>query len=118
MAWGVLAALQGVVSTYVALLVVRFLLGVVEAVVLPAMVVFLTHWFSRAERGRANTFLILGNPVTVMWLSAVSGYLIAATNWRWMFILEGAPAIIWAFVFRALVASAGRHPDRQQGHRR
>jgi len=53
------------------------------------------------------TFLILGNPVTVMWLSAVSGYLIAATSWRWMFIIEGVPAIAWAFVFRALVAD---HP--------
>jgi sugar phosphate permease len=36
-------------------------------------------------------------------MSAVSGYLIAATSWRWMFIVEGLPAIAWAFVFRALV---------------
>jgi sugar phosphate permease len=43
-----------------------------------------------------------------MWLSAVSGYLIAATSWRWMFILEGLPAIIWAFVFRAMVADRPR----------
>jgi sugar phosphate permease len=76
----------------------------VEAAIIPAMLIFLTHWFSRSERGRANTFLILGNPITVMWLSALSGYLIAATDWRWMFILEGLPAIVWAFVFRALVA--------------
>jgi sugar phosphate permease len=102
-AWGVLAALQGVVTTYWLLLADRFLLGVTEAVVLPAMLVFLSHWFTSAERGRANTLLILGNPVTLMWMSVVSGYLIAAVGYRWMFIIEGLPAIAWAFVFRHLV---------------
>ncbi|MGH8962834.1 MAG: MFS transporter [Jatrophihabitantaceae bacterium] len=102
-AWGVLAALQGVVTTYWLLLADRFLLGVVEAVVLPAMLVFLSHWFTRAERGRADTFLILGNPVTLMWMSVVSGYLVAAVGYRWMFIIEGLPAIGWAFLFRHLV---------------
>lgn len=102
-AWGVLAALQGVVTTYWLLLADRFLLGVVEAVVLPAMLVFLSHWFVKAERGRADTFLILGNPVTLLWMSVVSGYLVAAVGYRWMFIIEGLPAIGWAFAFRHLV---------------
>lgn len=102
--WGVFASAQGVIPWLWLLMLDRLLLGVVEAAIIPAMLVFLTHWFSRSERGRANTFLILGNPITVMWLSAVSGYLVAATSWRWMFIIEGIPAIAWAFVFRALVA--------------
>ncbi len=102
-AWGVLAMLQGVIGVYGLLLVDRFLLGVVEAAAIPALLVFLTHWFSANERGRANTFLILGNPITLLWMSVISGYLIAATSWQWMFIIEGAPAIVWAFVFRALV---------------
>jgi sugar phosphate permease len=102
-AWGVLAALQGVITTYWLLLADRFLLGVTEAVVLPAMLVFLSHWFTRTERGRANTFLILGNPITLIWMSVVSGYLIAVVGYRWMFIIEGLPAIAWAFAFRRLV---------------
>lgn len=102
--WGVLAAAQGVVSNVVVLIVLRFFIGVVEAAVLPAMVIFLAHWFTKAERGRANTFLILGNPVTVLWMTVVSGFLVQATSWRFMFLIEGIPAIIWAFVFRALVA--------------
>ncbi|HET8601150.1 MAG TPA: MFS transporter [Segeticoccus sp.] len=101
--WGIFATAQGVIPWVWLLMVDRFLLGVVEAAIIPAMLIFLTHWFSRSERGRANTFLILGNPVTVMWLSALSGWIIAATNWRWMFIAEGIPAIIWAFVFRGVV---------------
>lgn len=104
LAWGVLASVQGLLSNVTVLLVVRFLLGVVEAAVLPAMVVFLAHWFTKRERGQANTILILGNPVTVLWLSAVSGYLVEAVSWRGMFLVEGIPAIIWAFVFRAMVS--------------
>lgn len=103
LAWGVLASVQGLISNVTALLVVRFLLGAVEAAVLPAMVIFLAHWFTKRERGQANTILILGNPVTVLWLSAVSGFLVQAVSWRGMFVIEGVPAIIWAFVFRALV---------------
>jgi sugar phosphate permease len=102
-AWGSLASLQGFLNDATTLIVVRFLIGVVEAAVLPAMVIFLSHWFTKKERGRANTYLILGNPVTVLWLTAVSGYLIEATSWRGMFIIEGIPAILWAFVFRKMV---------------
>ncbi|WP_020671355.1 MFS transporter [Amycolatopsis nigrescens] len=103
LAWGVLATVQGMLSSIPALIVVRFLLGAVEAAVLPALVVLLARWFTKPERGRANAFLILGNPVTVLWLSAASGYLIEATSWRGMFIIEGVPALIWAFYFRAQV---------------
>jgi sugar phosphate permease len=104
LAWGVLASLQGVLPWVPALMVDRFLLGVVEAAILPAMLVFLMHWFTSRERGRANTVLILGNPITVLWLSALSGWLVSVTSWQWMFIIEGIPAIIWAFVFAALTA--------------
>lgn len=102
-AWGALATATGMVSNVNLLFVIRFMLGVVESAVMPAMLVFLSHWFTKAERSRANTFLILGNPVTVLWMSIVSGYLLEAYGWRWMFIIEGIPAIIWAFLWWKLV---------------
>jgi sugar phosphate permease len=101
--WGVLAALTGTITNIYLLYADRFLLGVAESVVLPAMLIFLGHWFTRAERSRTNTFLILGNPVTVLWMSIVSGYLVSAIGWRGMFIAEGLPAIIWAFLWTRLV---------------
>jgi hypothetical protein len=36
-------------------------------------------------------------------MSIVSGYLVQAFGWRGMFIIEGTPPIIWAFVWRAMV---------------
>ncbi|MEW9682822.1 MFS transporter [Pseudomonas sp. RIT623] len=101
--WGGLATLTGIVHDVYWLIAIRFLLGVVEAAVMPAMLIYLCHWFTRAERSRANTFLILGNPVTILWMSVVSGYLVQQFDWRWMFIIEGAPAILWAFIWWRLV---------------
>src|SRR5687768_953393 len=101
--WGALAAATGMVSNIGLLIVIRFMLGVVESAVMPAMLILLTRWFTKAERSRANTFLILGNPATILWMSIVSGYLIDSVGWRWMFIIEGLPAIVWAFFWWRLV---------------
>lgn len=102
--WGALAMATGMISNVSFLIVIRFMLGVVESAVMPAMLIFLSRWFTRTERSRANTFLILGNPVTILWMSIVSGYLVKSMGWRWMFIIEGAPAIIWAFFWWWLIA--------------
>ena len=102
--WGTLAAATGMVNDVNALIVIRFMLGVVESAVMPSMLILLSQWFTKEERSRANTFLILGNPVTVLWMSVLSGYLIHAYGWRWMFILQGVPGILWAFVWWALIA--------------
>lgn len=107
LAWGVFASLTGVITNIPLLLADRFLLGVAESVILPAMLVFLVHWFTKRERSRANTFLILGNPITVLWASILSGFLIQVIGWQWMFILEGIPSIIWAFLW---LKFADEHP--------
>jgi sugar phosphate permease len=91
------------VSNIPSLMAIRFALGVVEAAVMPAMLVFIANWFTKSERSRANTFLILGNPVTVLWMSVVSGYLVNSFGWRHMFIAEGAPAILWAVIWWFIV---------------
>lgn len=102
-AWGLLATFTGMVTNVKLLFVIRFALGVVESAVMPSMLVLLSNWFTKKERSRANTFLILGNPATVLWMSIVSGYLVESVGWRWMFIIEGLPAVIWAFIWWRLV---------------
>ncbi|MCW3080769.1 MFS transporter [Segetibacter sp.] len=117
--WGGLAMATGMISNVNMLIVIRFMLGVVESAVMPAMLIFLSKWFTKAERSRANTFLILGNPATILWMSILSGYLIKAVGWRWMFIWEGLPAIIWAFFWWKLVDETPKNakwlsePDKQ-----
>ena len=101
--WGLSAMATGLLTNINILLSIRFLLGVFESAVLPAAFLLLSRWFTRRERSRANTLLMIGNPVTVLWMSVLSGYLIHAVGWRGMFIWEGIPAILWAFCWWNLV---------------
>jgi len=106
--WGGLSALTGVIRNVPLLMVDRILLGAVEGVVLPAMLIYLTRWFTKRERSRSNMILMLTNPVTMFFTSILCGSIIAYFNihrvgrfggWQMMFIIEGLPSIIWAFLW-------------------
>lgn len=106
--WGALSAIQGLLPSVWMLFIARFLLGAVESVIFPAMLVFLTHWFTKREKSRANTLLIVGNPLTMACGSVISGHLIYQfdkhplfhlAGWQMMFVLEGIPSILWAIVW-------------------
>src|SRR5450755_2109481 len=101
--WGMFAAATGIIKNIKILLVVRFMVGVAESAVLPSLLLLLSRWFTRKERSRANTLLMFGNPSCMLWMSILSGYLIHTVGWRWMFIWEGIPAILWAFVWWKVV---------------
>lgn len=107
--WGTLATATGLVRNVSYLYIIRFLLGVVEAAVWPSLILLLSRYFTQPERSKANTFLTLGNPMTIVAMSILSGYFINSLGWRGMFIIEGAPAIIWAFLWWFLVDD---YPDQ------
>ena len=98
-AWGILASLTGIIHQFWLLSLDRLLLGAAESFILPGMLILLTKWFTRAERSRANTLLILGNPITVLWMSAVTGYIIKSVGWQMTFIIEGVPSVLWALAW-------------------
>jgi len=103
LSWGALAASTGVIRQFWLLALDRLLLGVAESIIFPSMLILLTKWFTRAERSRANAIFILGNPVTLLWMSAITGFLIKAVGWQMTFVLEGLPSIVWAFVWALIV---------------
>ena len=107
-AWGTFSALTGVIRNFYILVGVRFLLGAAESFVFPAMLVLLTRWFTRAERSRATALLMLGNPVTVLWMSAATGFLIHAWGWRTAFVLEGLVSVVWSFLWLVTVSDNPR----------
>jgi sugar phosphate permease len=108
LSWGILAALTGLLWNFWLLAIDRLLLGVAESFILPAMLIVMNNWFTRAERSRTNTLLLLGNPVTVLWMSAATGFLIHAVGWQMAFVLEGIPSVLWAFVWLFVIRD---HPQ-------
>jgi len=106
--WGFLSALTGVIRNVPLLIADRVALGAVEGIVLPVMLIYLTRWFTRPERSRSNALLMLANPVTMTIASALCGWLIQHFDkvrfgqfegWQMMFIVEGLPSVVWAFVW-------------------
>src|SRR5260370_4689740 len=101
--WGILASLTGVIRNFWLLALDRLLLGAAESFFLPAMLILLTNWFTRAERSRTNTIPLLGNPVTLIWMSAATGYLIPALGCQMTFIVEGPPPVLWGVVWLLVI---------------
>ncbi|MGF7398288.1 MFS transporter [Thermoanaerobacterium thermosaccharolyticum] len=98
-AWGVLSILNGLVNNTWELLTIRFLLGVAEGGVYPAILVIITHWFPNEERARANGYFAMNFAIANIIASPFSGWIMSISNWRWVFIIEGiipfALLLIW-----------------------
>jgi ACS family tartrate transporter-like MFS transporter len=96
--WGIITILTGFVRTAGQFYAARFFLGVAESSFFPGMIVYLTHWFRRQERSRAIACLYAATPAASLIGAPVAGWLLGVhwrlmAGWRWLFILEGIPAI-------------------------
>jgi len=97
--WGIVAMLTSFVQTVHQLYVTRFLLGLAEAGYFPGIVLYLTYWFPQREQARAIALFMIGLPFTTILGAPVSGFILdhvhwlGVSSWRWLLILEGAPAI-------------------------
>lgn len=101
--WGLAAMASGFVQTEGQLKLVRFLLGVAEGGVWPAVLVLLANWFTLQERARANAFWMACLPVSAILMAPITGILLKHFSWKTVLILEGIPPIVWAFVWYAMI---------------
>jgi MFS family permease len=102
-AWSIFAVGCGLARTYRELLFLRLLLGVAESGVFPATLILLSHWFSRAERARANAMWLLCLPGAVILSSPFSGWMLDHWGWRIMLIAEGALPLAWLAIWLAFI---------------
>jgi sugar phosphate permease len=99
--WGVVAVLTGFIESVRQLYFMRFLLGLAEAGYFPGIVLYLTYWFRRREQAQAVALFMTGLPVANIVGAPISGLILdhvhwlGISNWRWLLILEGIPAIVF-----------------------
>jgi len=105
--WGLCAIGCGLAKTFTEFEAARFLLGMAESSVYPAIIVLLAHWFPRAERARANAAWNLCQPLAVAGSAPVTGWLLGAYNWQTMLILEGLLPFVWLPIWWFLISD---HP--------
>ena len=97
--WGLFATLTGLVHTAHQFYGARFMLGLAEAGFFPGILVYLSHWYRQEDRAKAVAFFMVGIPFSEIIGAPVSGLLLQVhwlniEGWRWLFFLEGAPAIV------------------------
>jgi MFS family permease len=97
--WGSLTALTAMVHTPMQLYTARFSLGLAEASFFPGVMIFLSHWFIQKDRAKAASNLLAGVPLSLMIGSPVAGWIVGHNwlgfaGWRWLFVLEGMPAVV------------------------
>lgn len=100
--WGVLTALTGFVRTPFQLYGARFLLGAAEAGFFPGVIVYLSHWFIYQDRARAVARFMAAIPIAYILGGPLAGVILGLhwfdiSGWRWLFLLEGVPAIVLGF---------------------
>jgi ACS family tartrate transporter-like MFS transporter len=96
--WGIVTILTGFVQTTAQFYAARLFLGAAESSFFPGMIVYLTHWFCARDRSRAIACLYAANPAAALIGSPLAGWVLrvhwqSLTGWRWLFILEGIPAV-------------------------
>jgi len=114
--WGILVVLMAFIHTARQFFLVRFLVGAAEAGFFPAVVVYLTHWFRARDRAKAVAGFYAAMPLSYVVGSPLAGLLLGLSwfglrGWRWLFILEGIPAIVLGLVTLRLphrLASPGK----------
>jgi len=99
--WGLVTIGTGFVRNESDFIWARFLLGVFEAGFYPGMILYLTFWIPPHERAKALASLItatavaglVGGPLSSLIMQRMEG-LGALHGWQWMFIVEGAAAVL------------------------
>lgn len=104
LAWGVSACCSAAAMDFKGMMCVRFAIGMAEAGFFPSVLYHYAFWYKPSEMPRRIAFFYSVGQAS----SALSGLLAYAisfmdqlgglSGWRWLFLLEGLPAIILAFV--------------------
>jgi MFS transporter, ACS family, tartrate transporter len=104
LSWGLVASLTGLVQSVHQLYGARVLLGFAEAGYYPGIVLYLTYWFRQREQARVLSLFLTGFAVNSIVGAPISGFILdhvhwlGVASWRWLFILEGIPAVILGFL--------------------
>ncbi len=103
--WGLASVAMMAVSTPTQFYTLRFLLGVFEAGFFPGIVLYLTYWFPARRRAAVMAIFFAGVAVAGVLGGLVSGWImrdmagvLGLQGWKWMFAIEGAPAVLLGLV--------------------
>jgi ACS family 4-hydroxyphenylacetate permease-like MFS transporter len=103
--WGLASTATMLAGGPASLYIYRLGLGIAEAGFIPGVFLYLTYWFPATYRARATGLFLIAQPVTMALGASASGLILqhangalGLTGWRWLFFLEGFPAVILGII--------------------
>lgn len=101
--WGFVASATGFIQTGSQFYAMRFALGVTEAGFFPGLITYLGHWYRPRDRAKAVALFMAAIPVSKTIAAPLSAAMLqlhwlGLAGWRWLLILEGVPAVIFAAI--------------------
>lgn len=100
--WGLASSALMFVSTPESFYILRFFTGVLEAGFFPGIVLYFTHWFPSARRGKIMGLFMSAIPISGVLGGPLSGWMLTyfaagqggLAGWQWMFLLQGLPTVL------------------------
>jgi len=95
--WSGFTMLTGAATSYVVLLITRFLFGAGEAGAWPNAARVFSRWVPANERGRVQGVFFAGAHVAGGLTPAIVAWIALFLPWRFVFVVLGCAGLVWAF---------------------
>jgi len=116
-AWSIAGILHAFGRGFWSFFSLRALLGVTEAMNLPAAVKAVAEWFPAAERSLAVGIVTAGIGLGAILAPPLLVWLIVTFGWQWAFIVPGAVGFIWLLVWNKYYDSPEQHASLSDDER-
>jgi ACS family D-galactonate transporter-like MFS transporter len=97
--WSLATVLMGIIGGFVALIMLRLMVGAFEAPAYPINNRVATAWFPERERASVIGFYTSGQFIGLALLTPVLSWLQAVTSWHWVFVATGVVGVVWGGIW-------------------
>jgi MFS family permease len=117
--WSIAQILTGATTGFATMILARLGLGAGEAPAFPVSYRGVRDWAPYTERGLAVGLIQAGTLFGPALSAPLVAWLIAATSWRWSFLITGVVGLLWVAVWLVFVSTPERtswipEPERQR----
>ncbi len=102
--WGMVTVMLAFAQNVTQVAILRALLGAAEAGFYPCIILYFTFWFPTKHFAKTMSLFMCGMALANIIVGPISSWImenvawLGLAGWRWMFILEGLPAMILGIV--------------------
>jgi len=109
--WGVVLAIMAFAWNVESVYVLRFILGVAEAGLLPGVLLYVAHWFPNKQRTKVIAIVMMAVPIATAFGGLLNGWILTTFDgtfglegWRWIFLIGGLGSLPFGVLLFILIS--------------